>query len=310
MATYNTELQRDGPGLLLRDILRGEAADVAAVVATIAAADADVVALQGIDYDLEGRALGALAEALAAAGAAYPHRFAAPPNAGRMTDFDLDGDGATGGPRDAQGYGRFFGQGAMAILSRHPIPVEAVRDFTALPWREVPGHLYPVTEDGPLGGEAAFAAKRLSSHGHWVVPVDHPRIGRVEVLTFHATPPVFDGPEDRNGRRNHDETAFWSHLMDGAFGPAPAARFVLLGDANADPARGEGRKEAIRALLSDARLQDPLGDVPTVAWEGLGELRVDYVLPSADWIVTGAGVAPPTPGASRHRLVWVDLRAP
>ena len=45
-----------------------------------------------------------------------------------------------------------------------------------------------------------------------------------------------------------------------------------------------------------------------------GNLRVDYVLPSADWRVTGAGVHWPdgeageiAGTASRHRLVWVDL---
>ena len=47
-----------------------------------------------------------------------------------------------------------------------------------------------------------------------------------------------------------------------------------------------------------------------------GNLRVDYVLPSADWQVSGSGViwpAHPDPlaqivaKASRHRLVWVDL---
>jgi len=54
----------------------------------------------------------------------------------------------------------------------------------------------------------------------------------------------------------------------------------------------------------------------TVDWPRVGRLRVDYVLPSADWSVADAGVfwpAPDTPGhtealaASRHRLVWVDL---
>ena len=29
----------------------------------------------------------------------------------------------------------------------------------------------------------------------------------------HPTPPAFDGPEDRNGRRNHDEIRFWSDYL-------------------------------------------------------------------------------------------------
>ena len=35
-------------------------------------------------------------------------------------------------------------------------------------------------------------------------------------------------------------------------------RFVLLGDANLDPARDEGRAEALRALLAHPRVQDPV----------------------------------------------------
>jgi hypothetical protein len=39
---------------------------------------------------------------------------------------------------------------------------------------------------------------RLSSKSHWDVPIV---IGRktVHFLVSHPTPPVFDGPEDRNG---------------------------------------------------------------------------------------------------------------
>lgn len=307
VATFNTELYRDGPGLLLRDILRGEDAQINAVVAVIANANPDVIALQGFDYDLEGRALSAFALALEDAGAPYPYRFAAPPNAGRMTQLDLDMDGKTGGPRDAQGYGRFFGQGAMALLSRYPIVVEDVQDFSDLLWRDLPGNLYPITDEGPWGGTEAHTIQRLSAHGHWVVPIDHPELGHFHVMTYHATPPVFDGPEDRNGRRNHDETAFWTQYLDDAFGPAPDRAFILLGDANADPNGGDGRPEAISNLLSDPRLLDPLGPEPTVKWDGVGALRVDYILPSSDWHIAATGRSEANPEASRHQLIWVDL---
>ncbi len=310
VATFNTELYRDGPGLLLRDILRGEDAQISAVTDLIASVNPHIIALQGFDYDLEGRALAAFADALEVKGAPYPYRFAAPPNAGRMTDLDLDADGKTGGPRDAQGYGRFFGQGAMAVLSQHPIAVAEVQDFSTILWRDLPGNLYPMTDDGPFGGADVHAIQRLSSHGHWVLPIDHPEHGRIHILTYHASPPVFDGPEDRNGRRNHDETAFWSLYLDGTLGPAPTESFVLMGDANADPNGGDGRHEAISALLSDPRLSDPLGPGPTVEWDGVGALRVDYVLPSADWRVLASGKTDPDPDASRHQLFWVDLTRP
>ncbi len=300
-------MQRDGPGILLRDIRKGDDPQVLAVIAVIAEVNADVVALQGIDHDLNASALRALAQALEEAGAPYPHRFAAAPNAGRMTDLDLDGDGETGGPGDAQGYGRFFGQGSMAVLSRYPVATPDVQDFTTLLWRDLPDALLPVTEAGPFPSAAAQAIQRLSSNGHWVVPIDHPTMDRFTLLTFHAAPPVFDGPEDRNGRRNHDEVFFWQHYLNGRFGSAPATAFVLLGDANLDPERGDGRSEAIRALLALPALQDPLAGQSTVNWPQTGEMRVDYVLPSADWTVAASGVHPGNATASRHGMVWVDL---
>ena len=277
------------------------------MIAEIIRADVDVIALQGFDYDLHGTALAAFADILKARGAPYPYQFAAPPNAGRASGLDLDGDGRLGGPGDSQGWGRFFGQGSMALLSRHPIAVADVTDFSGLLWRDLPGALLPSVDGKPFPSHEAQDAQLLSSHGHWVVPVDHPTLGRINLMTYHATPPVFDGPEDRNGRRNHDETAFWLQFLEGTFGPAPAERFVILGDANLDPDRGDGRRDAMRRLLDHPRLQDPLPDQPTVAWEQTGPMRVDYVLPSADWRVLRAKVAPRNPQASRHALVWVEL---
>ena len=143
---------------------------------------------------------------------------------------------------------------------------------------------------------------------------------------------MFDGPEDRNGRRNADEIRFWQLYLSGTYGPAPQSRFVLLGDANLDPQDSEGRNNVIRTLLADPRFQDPApvseggriaggGNEPernTVDWPEPkpGNLRVDYVLPSADLSVVGSGVDWPAPGdtglkvvekASVHRLVWIDL---
>ncbi len=38
----------------------------------------------------------------------------------------------------------------------------------------------------------------------------------LHLLASHPTPPAFDGPEDRNGRRNHDEIRFWNDYLDRA----------------------------------------------------------------------------------------------
>lgn len=316
IATYNTELQRDGPGLLLRDLVRGKDDQIAAVLATIKVADADVLALQGIDYDLTGEALKRLAEA-----AGYPYFLARRPNTGLPTDFDMDGDGRLGGPRDAQGYGRFSGQRGMAVLSRHPILADEVQDLSAVLWKDVPDALLPETSDAPFPSAEALAAQRLSTTGHWIVPIALPD-GPFDLMTFHASPPVFDGEEDRNGRRNHDEIRLWQQVLDGQVGLAPAGHFVIAGDANLDPVDGEGIKTAIRNLLADPRLHDikPAGASgnDTVDWPDPvpGDLRVDYVLPSVHWQVLNAGVLWPASDnpmsdtistASRHRLVWVDL---
>jgi hypothetical protein len=183
-----------------------------------------------------------------------------------------------------------------------------VQDYSPLLWRDLPGALLPEKDGAPFPSAAAHQIQRLSSRGHWVVPVEVPELGRLHLLTFHATPPVFDGPEDRNGRRNHDEVRFWQLYLDGAFDPPPAERFILLGDANLDPSRGDGIGSAIADLLVHPRLQDPLPDQATVTWPQTGPMRVDYLLPSTDLTVSGAGILPPEASkGSRHAVVWVDL---
>ena len=327
-ATFNAGLSRDGPGLLLRDILEGEA-EVMAVAEVIAEVAPDVILLTAFDYDLDGHALAAFADRVEAAGAAYPYRFAWLPNAGMATGLDLDGDGRAGRPRDAQGYGEFAGEAGMAILSRLPVDAGASRDFSAFLWADLPGAIAP---------EGTVAEQRLSSVGHWDVAVTLPDGRPVRLWAWYATPPVFDGPEDRNGRRNHDEAAFWLRYLEGALPVVPEeVPFVLMGDANLDPLDGDGRAEALLALLEHPRLIDPLprsdggvaaaardggvntgqrGDpgLDTTDWpDGPGEpgnLRVDYVLPSAEWRVVDAGVWWPDDAPVRHRLVWVDVELP
>ncbi|WP_299153884.1 endonuclease/exonuclease/phosphatase family protein [uncultured Tateyamaria sp.] len=316
VATYNTELSRDGPGLLLRDLARGADDQINAVLAIIKAADADILALQGIDYDLTGEALSQLSKA-----AGYAYHFAQRPNTGMPTGLDMDGDRRRGGPRDAQGYGRFSGQGGMAILSHFPILDTQVQDLSALLWRDVPDPTLPMVNGAPFPSDAAQAAQRLSTTAHWIVPIDTPA-GVIDLMTFHASPPVFDGPEDRNGKRNHDEIRLLQQVLDGTVGIAPAGPFVIAGDANLDPIDGQGIKAAITTLLTDPRLQDPAPKgthgTDTADWAEPvpGNLRVDYVLPSIHWRIIDSGVMWPTPDdplaetaatASRHHLVWVDL---
>lgn len=283
---------RRGPGLLLRDILGGEDTQLRAVTDVLRAADADIVLLQGIDMDPGGATLDALASALEAAGLPYPHRLTAPVNAGRPSGHDLDGDGRADGPRDAHGYGRFTGHGAMALLSRHPLG--DMRDFSAFPWNALPGN-----RAASVTPEAALAELRLHTVAAWDVTVTLPD-GPFNVLASHATPPVFDGPEDRNGHRNADELRFWHLYLDGWSpdgAPFEGARFALMGTFNVDPDRGEGQRAALAALLDHRALQDPRprrpdGGRQTADWTDPvpGDLRVDYILPSAGLRVTDARV--------------------
>ncbi|WP_082152371.1 endonuclease/exonuclease/phosphatase family protein [Candidatus Rhodobacter oscarellae] len=325
MATWHVELMRKGPGLLLRDMGRGDP-QVKAVADVTAHVAPDILLLTGVDWDFGGATARSLADQLG-----FAHVLSLEPNAGLMTGLDLDGDGKLGGPADAQGYGRFRGHGGMVLLSKHEIG--KVVDHSAALWADQPGALLPVVDGKLFPSEAAYEVQRLSSVGHWEV-----RVSGLRLLAFSAGPPVFDGPEDRNGRRNHDEITFWARLLDGE----ARVPLVILGNANLDPTDGDGRREAINGLLAHPTLQDPKprsmggaeaalaqggvnaqhrGDpaLDTADWrdqDGPGNLRVSYVLPSAGLEATAAGVFWPAEddplrallgGGLRHHLVWVDL---
>ncbi|WP_226625597.1 endonuclease/exonuclease/phosphatase family protein [Alloyangia pacifica] len=265
----------------------------------IVAADAGLLLLTDMDFDLGLAALAELAARLEERGVPYPHRLALRPNSGLASGADLDGDGRLGGPRDAEGYGEFTGQHGMALLSRWPVSL--VENYSELLWRDMPGNRR-------LPADPAADVQRLSSTGHWVLRLESPA-GPLLLLCFAATPPVFDGPEDRNGRRNADEIALWTRYLDGALGPAPDPPYLLIGNANLDPDEGEGLHGEMRALLADPRLQDPLPGEPTAHWQSTGPLRVSYLLPSAGLRVAGAQVRPPREGQA-HRLVSVTLSFP
>lgn len=318
IATYAAPLSRDGPGLLLRDIRKDEDLQIAAIRAIIARVDPDVLVLTDFDYDLESHALQAFNATLPDP---YPQHFAIRPNTGIATGLDMDQNGRTGEARDAQGYGRFAGDGGMAILSRLPVMAEDVQDWSGLLWRDLPGATLPQVDGAPFLPDDVSAIQLLSTSGHWVVPIK-PEHGSVfHLLSFSATPPVFDGPEDRNGLRNRDELRLWQVLLDGGLGPVPES-FVIAGNANLDPLDGAGFSTVMARFLANPMLQDPLPGLPTANWDddGPGDLRVSYVLPSTDWRVTDAGVFWPAPdgadagllgddglAAGVHHLVWVDI---
>jgi hypothetical protein len=273
----------------------------------------------------------------------YPYYYYAPVNTGKPSPFDLSGDGkATGTQGDAWGFGFFDGHYAMVLLSRYPIDIDNVRTFQYFKWKDMPNALRPIipTTNTSFYNEQVWAQIPLSSKSHWDVPVNV-NGSVVHVLASHPTPPVFDGPEDRNGSRNHDEVRFWldyirpdnaSYIYDDndiKGGLAPQARFVIVGDLNASSTEGDSRKEAIAALLNSAKINDTVipqsigGDLHkpnndlskyhTAYWG----MRADYILPSRfGFELIDNGVYWPAKdqkdyrlikdreASSDHRLVW------
>ena len=342
-ATFNASMNRGAAGELAAALRDGDDPQIAKVAEIIRAVDPDVIAINEFDYGA-GLARAFVGNYL---DDAYPFSFIAPSNTGVATGLDLDGDGIAGSEpgttdlaRDSHGFGMFEGQYGMLVLSRHEIAVEDVRTFRTFRWRDMPGARLPARPDGtPFYSDEALDVLRLSSKSHWDVPV---RIGGevVHFLVSHPTPPVFDGPEDRNGARNADEIRFWSDYIAGEEyihddsgrkgGLANGAHFVIAGDLNADPADGESVPGAIRQLLDHPLVNasvtprsagggaaaaaqggvnsthggDPRFDTADFRDDAPGNLRVDYVLPSTGLEVVAAGVFWPPEEAPE--AAWLD----
>ena len=335
IATFAAPLSRDGPGLLLRDIVGRDDPQIEAIIAIINQVAPDILLLTDFDFDMGGVAMAAFSDQLVVP---YPYQFALRPNAGVQTGLDVDGDGRTGDARDALGYGRFMGDGGMALLSRYAINAGQVTDLTALRWRDVPDATLPQLNGAAFPSDAVLSVLPVSSSGHWIVPIDvygH----SVQLLAYSATAPVFDGPEDFNGLRNRDELRVWEAVLDGYWGPPPSTP-ILIGNVNTEPDDGQGLRDGITEVLARPELQDAepksIGGqfaanadhrgapaLDTADWndDGPGNLRVSYVLPSSKLTVIDAGVFWPAPddplaallgedglAAGPHRLVWVDIK--
>jgi len=318
LATFNTGLGRDGPGLLLKDILDQDP-DILALSEIIRAANPDILLLTGMDNDYQNLALGRFNSL---PGLGYPYIFAPLGNAGQDSGLDINGNGRLRDWNDAWGFGRFEGSEGMALLSRFPIT--GSRTFDTAKWQDFGPA--PLQADGTdFFATALWPRLRLAAHSLWDVEI-RTSSGPLRILASHPTPPVFDGEEDANGLRNEAEINFLLQYISGApltddsglTAPRSAAPFVLLADLNADPTGGDSRKERLRALLSHPGLQRPpqLQDQPTAFWETAGNLRVDYVLPSSGLALRSAGVFQPNDpqlqeaSQTRHRLVWVDITLP
>ena len=276
-ATFNASLNRFNAGALVTELASPGSAQPDAVAEIIQRVRPDVLLINEFDYDTDGEAASSfqtnyLSMPHGEAGPIdYPFRYVAPSNTGISSGFDLDNNGSVGGPGDALGFGFFPGQFGMVVYSMFPIDFDQLRTFQNFLWKDMPGARLP--DDPAVLGPADWYSSdeldvfRLSSKSHWDVPILIPKAGRsggmktVHFLVSHPTPPVFDGPEDRNGTRNHDEIRFWAdyiipsrsgYIYDDAGqegGLPPGAMFVIAGDQNSDPDDGDSIPGSVQQLL-------------------------------------------------------------
>ncbi len=272
----------------------------------------------------------------------YAHAVNGAVNTGLDSGLDLNGNGILGEAQDAWGYGKFPGQYGMTVLSRFPLKLE--RSFRQFKWSDMPNALVPVNPDGSAWYPEEISKKlRLSSKNHWDIAVTI-NGQAIHLLVSHPTPPVFDGPEDRNGKRNHDEIRLWADYVDpgrSAYiyddtgtrgGLEEGARFVIAGDLNADPVDGDSSAKAIIQLLEHPLINascipvsegseeasstqggknlehrgNPASDTGDFNDKYTGNMRIDYVLPSRSLKVLGCGVFWPASNQPGHDLVDVS----
>ncbi len=348
VATFNVAMGLPDEGALSARLARDDDQALSNLAAVLQRVRPDVILLNEFDYTAGPENVDRLRahylarpQAPGLSAIEYPHSFTAPVNTGVDSGLDLDGDGALHGPGDAWGYGQFPGQYGMLVLSRFPIDLEAVRTFREFHWRAMPDAARPAIPGGrPFYDDETWARLRLSSKSHWDLPLQLPHAA-LHLLASHPTPPVFDGPEDRNGARNRDEIRFWAdyirpghgdYIVDDAGRPgglAEDAAWVVAGDLNADPADGDSRPGGIDLFLdgdwvnhdcvptsagaveaakqqAGANLEhagDPAHDTADFNDRYTGNLRADYVLTGADVEVSDCGVFWPRAGEPGHETV-------
>jgi len=287
-ATFNVSLYDVAAGKLAKRLERSNDLQASAIAEIIQRVRPDILLLNEIDYDQSSYAITNFQNNYLAVGQNFsqspdghaqpidfPYRFLAASNTGQSSGHDLDRNGRivlTPGNRDyggdCWGYGEYPGKYAMVLLSRYPIDTVAVRTFQKFLWKDMPGAMLPDNLATPAEADwyspETLAGFPLSSKSLWDVPIKI-KGHTIHVLASHPTPPTFDGAENRNGRRNHDEIRFLSdyitpgageYIYDdqgGQGGLAQNENFVIMGDLNCDPIDGQD-KAGIAQLLTSPRI--------------------------------------------------------
>ncbi|EON24662.1 ABC sugar transporter [Nocardioides sp. CF8] len=276
-STFNASLNRNVAGQLVADLSTPDNVQAQNVAETVQRVRPDVLLVNEFDYAPEAvdlfRDNYLEVSHHGSEPIDYPYAYIAPSNTGVPSGHDLDNNGSVGGGNDAFGFGLFEGQYGMVVYSKHPIDTDAVRTFQTFRWADMPGAMLPDDPATPEPADWYSAAElgdvRLSSKSHWDVPIDVDG-STIHFLVSHPTPPVFDGAEDRNGTRNHDEIRFWADYVSsdaadsayiyddaGVYGGLPASeRFVIAGDQNSDPLDGDSVPGSAQQLLDHPRVND------------------------------------------------------
>lgn len=349
VTTFNASLNRSSEGELLENLSDGDNVQAQNAAETIQRINPDIILVNEFDYDEAHKAADLFRKNYlevghnGAAPISFPYMWTGPVNTGLPSGFDLDNDGEIKPGADAWGFGLFPGQYGFVVYSKYPIKTDQVRTFQKFLWKDMPDAALPENPDGtPWYNDEEIAKFPLSSKTHADIPVDVNGT-TVHVLAAHPTPPAFDGPEQRNQKRNHDEIRIWADYISGAgtylyddngkTGTLPEdANFVILGDYNADPVDGSSYEAAITQLLNNPRVLDPQptseGGPQESSLQGgvnadhqgdprydtgdfndgrTGNLRVDYVLPNKGTVVEEARVFWPTREDELFRLTGLNI---
>ena len=348
-ATFNVALSPNQPGALTEQLQNLRDPQICGIVSVIRKVRPDVLVLNEFNFEPDQNSLQLFAKILNSGNQCsgkpidYQHQFQAPVNTGVLAPVDISGNGIRQLPEDAFGYGRFPGQYGMAVLSKRPIVRDKFRSFQNFKWANLPNATKPAMPGGSaFYPEDIWNTLRLSSKSHWLLPIQRSTDQLIWLVMAHPTPPVFDGPEDRNGARNFDEIRLIAELLDANTeitddnalkgGLPDSDAFVIAGDLNADPHAGDSRLGAIDQLLLHPRVDSrciPTSDgalkaaslgvkkaaAKTADFGPNGTMRVDYVLPSSNLSILDCGVfwpvEPPESEwvlASDHRLVWIVVQ--
>ena len=348
-ATFNTSLNFRQKGDISQAMKNCQQPRIKKIAAVIQRNKPDLILLNEFDYDPDGKAAEDFIKNCLTIPhygqdpINYPYHYSNSVNTGEPSGLDLNQNGTLGDAGDAWGYGRFPGQYGMLVLSKLPIDSKNIRTFQNFLYTDMPETSRSIK---PSDGTTYFpdniwSQLRLVSKSFWDIPVKVD--GKtIHFLVSHPTPPVFDGPEDRNGHRNHDEIRLLSDYLNttkshyivddkgSQGGLAAGDYFIIAGDMNADPLDGDSTDNPIDQLLDNslvntsftpqssgaveaAKLQaganlihkgDAKFDTGDFNDKRPGNLRLDYVLPSQTLKILGGEVFWPASTEIGHD--WLD----